>query len=69
MKAINTVIDYDQMEFEISYRKWLKEAFSEPTSVELDEMEEDFFKSSAVKNRIITLKPANNQYYQPLQGA
>lgn len=69
MRAVNTITDYDQIEFEISYTKWLNEAFSEPTESEINEMEEDFFKPSAVSNRIISLKPVNNQYYQPLQGA
>lgn len=69
MKAANTVLDYDQVEFTIGYEKWLQQAFSELSVEELDEMEEDFFKSSAVKNRIVTLKPLNNPYYQPYQGA
>lgn len=69
MRAINTILDYEKAEFEISYTKWLMEVFSEPTSVELDEMEKHFYKCLTVENRIITLKPINNQYYQPLQGA
>lgn len=69
MKAINTITDYDQVEFEISYRKWLMETFSEPSVEELDEMERDFFKSLTVSNRIVTLKPLNNPYYQPTIGA
>lgn len=69
MKAVNTVLNYDQMEFNLSYRKWLMETFSEPSVEELDEMERDFFKSLTVKNRIVTLKPLNNPFYQPYQGA
>ena len=69
MRAINTIINYDQVEFEISYTKWLMEAFSEPSVEELDEMERDFFKSLTVSNRIVTLKPLNNPNYQPTIGA
>lgn len=69
MRAINTIIDYDQVEFEISYRKWLMETFSEPSVEELDEMERDLNRSLTVKNRIVTLKPLNNPFYQPYQGA
>ena len=69
MKAINTVLVDDQMDFKITYNMWLTEAFSELTELEINEMEEDFFKSSTVSNRIISLKPVNNQYYQPIIGA
>lgn len=69
MRAINTIVDNDKMEFEISYMKWLMEAFSEPSVEELDEMERDLNRSLTVKNRIVTLKPLNNLYYQPYQGA
>lgn len=68
MRAINTLLDYEKTEFEISYSKWLMEVFTEPSEGELDEMERDLNRSLAEENRIITLKPANNQYYQPLQG-
>jgi hypothetical protein len=69
MRAINTIINYDQVEFEISYTKYLMEVFSEPSVEELDEMERDFFKSLTSENRIVTLKPLNNPFYQPYQGA
>ena len=69
MRAINTIIDYNQVEFEVSYTKWLMEAFSEPSELELQEMEDTFYKVSTVKNRIVTLKPLNNPFYQPYQGA
>lgn len=69
MRAINIIIDYDQVEFEISYRKWLMETFSEPSVEELDEMERDLNRSLTVKNRIVTIKPLNNPFYQPYQGA
>jgi len=69
MKAVNTVLNYDQMEFNLSYTKWLMETFSEPSVEELDEMERDFFKSLTVKNRIVTQRPLNNPYYQPTIGA
>jgi hypothetical protein len=69
MRAINTIRDYDQREFYLGYEKYLREVFREPTESEIKKMEEDFFKPSTVSNRIISLKPANNQYYQPQQGA
>lgn len=69
MRAVNIILDNDQMEFEISYTKWLYEAFSEPSVEELNEMERDLNRSLTVENRIVTLKPLNNPYYQPLQGA
>jgi hypothetical protein len=69
MRAINTIRDYDQIEFEISYTKWLMEAFSEPSVEELDEMEKHFYKCLTSENRIVTLKPLNNPFYQPYQGA
>jgi hypothetical protein len=69
MRAINTIIDYDQVEFEISYSKWPREAFNEPSVEELDEMERDLCRSLTVENRIVTLKPLNNPFYQPYQGA
>lgn len=69
MKAINFISEYDQREFYLGYEKYLREVFPEPTESEINQMEEDFFKSSTVENQIISLKPANNQYYQPLQGA
>jgi hypothetical protein len=69
MRAVNTIINYDQVEFEISYTKWLMEAFSEPSELELQEMEDTLYKVSTVKNRIVTLKPLNNIDYFPPQGA
>jgi hypothetical protein len=69
MKAINTITDYDQVEFSISYTKWLQETFTEPSVEELDEMEKHFYKCLTVKNRIVTSKPLNNPFYQPTIGA
>jgi len=63
MKAINIIVNQENVEFAIGYEKWLKEAFSEPTEAELNEMMESF-KPFTVGNRIIALKPVNNQYYQ-----
>ena len=59
----------DDFELDLSYQEWLMDNFSEPSEAELDEMEEDFNKSSAVKNRIIAQKPLNNYNYEPKQGA
>jgi len=69
MRAINTIIDYDQVEFYLGYDKYLREAFSEISIEEIKKMEEDFFKSSAVSSRSLSLKPLNNPFYQPYQGA
>ena len=59
----------DDFELDLSYQEWLMDNYSEPSEAELDEMEEDFNKSSAVKNRIIAQKPLNNYNYEPKQGA
>jgi hypothetical protein len=69
MRAINSIRDYDQVEFEISYAKWLMEVFNEPTELELQKMENALYKTFAEKNRIVTLKPLNNIDYFPPQGA
>lgn len=58
----------DDFKLDLSYQEWLRNNFSEPSEYELDEMEEDFIKSSALKNRIIAQTPSNNQDYQPLQA-
>lgn len=68
-KITNTYLQNQDLYFEISYTKWLQEAFSEPSVEELNEMERDLNRSLTVKNRIVTLKPLNNPYYQPYQGA
>lgn len=69
-KITNAYLQNQDLHFEISYTKWLRETFSEPSFEELDEMERDFFKSLTVKNRIVTQRPLNNPNYQsPLQGA
>lgn len=65
MKAINIIIDNDQLEFKISYSKWLQEAFSKPSIEELNEMERDLCRPLTVKNRIVTHRPLNNPHYQP----
>lgn len=64
MKAINIIIDNDQLEFKISYSKWLQEAFSEPSVEELNEMERDLCRPLTEKNRIVTHRPLNNPHYQ-----
>ena len=51
---------------DLSYAEWLRDNQSEPSEEELHEMEEDFYKSSAVKNRIVTHKSLNNKHYQPI---
>ena len=58
-----------EFELELSYREWLQANYSEPSECELDEMEEDFQKSSTVENRIIAQKPLNNLDYYPKYGA
>ena len=59
----------EEFELELSYQEWLRDNVIEPTTKELDEMEEDFIKSSTVKNRIIALQSLNNIYYNPKYGA
>jgi hypothetical protein len=68
-KITNTYLQNQDLHFEISYTKWLMEAFSEPSESELQEMEDTLYKVSTVKNRIVTLKPLNNIDYQPTIGA
>ena len=59
----------DEFEYLLSYEEYLRDNYSEPSEVELDEMEEEFRNSSALKNRIIAQKPLNNYNYEPKQGA
>jgi len=59
----------DDFELDLSYQEWLRDNFSEPSEVELDEMEEEFRNSSTEQNRIIAQKPLNNYNYEPKQGA
>lgn len=68
-KITNTYLQNQDLHFEISYTKWLMEAFSEPSVEEIDEMERDFFKSLTVENRILTHRPLNNPNYNPKLGA
>jgi len=58
-----------EFELELSYNEWLRDNYSEPSGDELDEMEEDFKKSSTEENRIIAHKPLNNLDYYPKYGA
>lgn len=69
MRAINTLLDQDNMDFIIGYEKWLREAFIEAHESELQGMEDTLYKVSTEKNRIVTHRPLNNPNYQPLQGA
>lgn len=69
MRAINIILKQENADFSIGYDKWMRESFSEATSVELDEMEKHFYKCLTVENRIVTPKPLNNPNYQPYQGA
>ena len=55
----------NEFELELSYQEWLIDNFQEPSEREINEMEEDFNKSSAVKNRIITNRALNNTDYSP----
>lgn len=56
-----------EFEFELSYQEWLRDNIAEPTSNELDEMEQDLLnKSHFCKNRIITQQPLNNTNYYPI---
>ena len=59
----------DKFELDLSYQEWLRDNLMEPSENELNEMEEDFNKSSAVSNRIITHKHLNNINYDPTIGA
>jgi hypothetical protein len=68
-KITNTYLQNQDLHFHVSYTKWLMETFSEPSVEELDEMERDLCRSLTSENRIVTLKPLNNPYYQPYQGA
>ena len=43
----------------LAYERWLRKFIKAPSSKELDDMEKEALK----------LKPQNNPYYQPLQGA
>ena len=59
----------NDFELDLRYQEWLMENYSEPSEDELNEMEEDFLKSSTVKDQIIAQTPVNNKYYNPLKGA
>ena len=62
----------NDFELELGYMEWLRDNFSEPDDTELDEMGENFTKSSTGKNRIIThncLIPANNIDFFPPYSA
>ena len=59
----------NDFELDLSYQEWLMDNYSEPSEAELDEMEEDYQKSSSGSNQIIAQKPLNNYNYEPKQGA
>jgi dynactin complex subunit len=63
MKLKNALQKHTNKNFkrDLAYEEWLKKFVGVPTSKELDEMKKSF------QNRKI--KPFNNIYYQPFQGA
>lgn len=71
MKVKDAFMQQQEFEFELdlSYREWLMENFSEPSEMEINEMERDCYQSQTVSNRIVTLKPLNNIDYYPKLGA
>ena len=60
-------VQEQEFELELSYKEWLRDNIAEPTSVELDEMEQDFItKPHFVSNRIIAQQHLNNINYNPI---
>ena len=60
----------DDFELELNYQEWLRDNFSEPEDLELNEMEHDYIKQPYYrKNRIIATKPLNNHHYNPTHSA
>ena len=58
----------NDFELDLSYQEWLRDNFSQPSELEVDEMNEEINPSLA-SNRIISDKPINNQDYDPTYSA
>lgn len=63
MKVKDKYLDVKQQEFELdlSYQEWLRDNCIEPSQ----QMEEEFVKSSILREHTVTLKPLNNITYSP----
>lgn len=49
---------------ELSFAQWLDHSMDEPSNEELDAMQKEF-----KTKKLYRLRPSNNTYYYPLQGA
>lgn len=67
MKVKDKYLDVKQQEFELDlcYQEWLRDNCIEPSEDELQQMEEEFVKSSILREHTVTLKPLNNITYSP----
>ena len=59
----------EEFELDLSYQEWLRDNLLEPSDDELNEMEEDFIKSSNRCNHILSDIALNNTDYNPAEGA
>ena len=56
----------NDFELDLNYQEWLRDNFSEPSELEINEMEQDLInKPHFVENRIISQTPLNNKNYNP----
>ncbi|MCK5294826.1 MAG: hypothetical protein KAJ49_09250 [Arcobacteraceae bacterium] len=67
LNSLSTQQQENQFEQDLNYEEYLKDNNPEPTSDEIDKMEQVFCSSVILKKS--SLNPINTLNYQPLQGA